>query len=120
MVAVMAEAFDFDAYARAFTQMDVERCVGFYAEDAEWIEYTPDAPPRAPGRMSGKQAIREFLESVAGSGTSVTLGDEVVGADRVAFTVTCDLGGGRRSIENAILTIRDGLIVRQVEVEVWD
>lgn len=116
----MAEAFDWGAYARAFIQMDVEQVLGFYATDAEWVEYTPDTPPRAPARMSGKGAIREFLESVAASGIGLAVSDEVVGPSRVAFTVTCDLGSGRRSIENVILTIRDGLIVRQVEVEVWD
>ena len=116
----MAQTFDFRAYARAFTQMDVEQVLGFYADDAEWVEYTPDTPPRAPGRMSGKQAIRRFLESVAETGIGLAISDEVVAADRVAFTVTCELGGGRRSIENVILSLRDGLIERQVEVEVWD
>ena len=113
-------AFDFLAYACAFIQMDVERVLGFYAEDAEWIEYTPDAPPRAPGRITGKQAIRAYLTGVAESGIGLAISDEAVGASRVAFTVTCDLGNGRRSVENVILTIRDGLIVRQAEVEVWD
>ena len=116
----MAEAFDFPAYARAFIQMDVERVLEFYAEDAEWIEYTPDTPPRAPGRLAGKRAIRAYLRGVAESGIGLAISDEVVGQSRAAFTVTCDLGSRRRSIENVILTLRDGLIVRQVEVEVWD
>ncbi len=40
--------------------------------------------------------------------------------DRAAFMATCDLGDGRRAIENTVISLRDGLIVRQVEVEAWD
>jgi ketosteroid isomerase-like protein len=112
--------FDFAAYSRAFVEKDLEPWLGFYADDAEWIEYKPTAPPSAPVRMSGKAAIRAFLDGVAASDIGLALSDAVVGDDRVAFCVTCDLGGGRRVIENVILTIRDGRIVRQVDVEAWD
>jgi ketosteroid isomerase-like protein len=112
--------FDFDAYRRAFTEKDLEPWLAFYAEDAEWIEYKPTAPPRAPNRMPDKRAIRAFLTEIAESDLKLSISDEVVGPGGVAFCVTCELEGGRRFIENTIATIRDGLIVRQVDVEAWD
>jgi ketosteroid isomerase-like protein len=112
--------FDFDAYRRAFTAKDVDAWIGFYAEDAEWVEYKPAAPPRAPVVMSGREAIAEFLAGVAASDVVLEIEDEVVGRERAAFRVVCRLGDGRRDIEHVIVTIRDGRIVRQVEVEAWD
>jgi hypothetical protein len=50
----------------------------------------------------------------------LALADEVVGPDRVAFSVTCTLPDGRRIYEHTILHLRGGLIARQVDVEAWD
>jgi len=112
--------FDLAAYKRAFEAKDVEAWIAFYAEDAEWIEYTPDAPPRAPVVMCGRAAIRSFLERVAADPVRLSISDEVIAGDRAAWMVVCELGAGRRAIENTVVTLRDGLIVRQVEVEAWD
>jgi len=112
--------FDLASYKRAFEAKDVEAWIAFYAEDAEWIEYTPEAPPREPAVMRGKAAILEFLRGVAADPVKLSISDELTDGDRAAFMVTCELGEGRRAIENTVLTLRDGLIVRQVEVEAWD
>ena len=112
--------FDLSGYKRAFEAKDVDAWIAFYAEDAEWIEYTPEAPPRAPVVMRGKAAILDFLRGVAADPVRLSITDEVTAGDRAAFMVTCDLGDGRRAIENTVITLRDGLIVRQVEVEAWD
>jgi ketosteroid isomerase-like protein len=112
--------FDLAAYKRAFEAKDVEAWIAFYAEDAEWIEYTPEAPPRAPAVMRGRAAIREFLREVAADPVRLTITDELAAGDRAAWMVICELGDGRRAIENTIVTLRDGLIVRHVEVEAWD
>ncbi len=69
--------------------------------------------------MRGKVAIRSFLESVADP-VRLSISDEVIAGDRAAWMVVCELGDGRRAIENTVVTLRDGLIVRQVEVEAWD
>jgi ketosteroid isomerase-like protein len=36
------------AYKAAFEARDVERWIAFYADDAQWLEYRPGNPPRAP------------------------------------------------------------------------
>jgi hypothetical protein len=44
----------------------------------------------------------------------------VVGDERAAFTLTATRPDGRLIVENTILDLRDGRIVRQHEVEAWD
>jgi ketosteroid isomerase-like protein len=58
----MATAFDFPAYKRAFEAQDVEAWLAFFAPDAEWRQYRPDAPPRSPNITVGREAIRTSLE----------------------------------------------------------
>lgn len=117
----MAEpAFDFDAFKRALEGQDVEAWLAFYADDAEWLEYRHDAPPRAPNRMVGKAEIGDFLRRVKGSNVHLTISDEVLGEKRSAFCLTVDLQSGKRIIENIIIHHRDGKIFRQVDVEAWD
>ena len=41
----MSAGFPFAGYRAAFEGKDVERWLGFYAEDAEWIEYRRTDPP---------------------------------------------------------------------------
>jgi len=112
--------FDFAAFKDAFERKDVEAWSMFYADDAEWIEYKPSAPPRDPVRMLGKQRSTEFLEAVARSGLELTLADEVLGTERAAFSVSCTFPDGRRVFEHTIVQIVDGKIARQVDVEAWD
>ena len=112
--------FDFAAFKEAFEGKDLDRWVPFYADDAEWTEYRHLSPPRAPNRMIGKQQIAEFLARVCGADFGVSVADEVVTADRVAFSVDCVFPDGNRIFEHVITHIEDGKIVRQVDVEAWD
>jgi len=53
--------FDFAAFKRAFESQDVDAWLEFYADNAEWVEYRHNAPPRAPNRMLGKAQIGAAL-----------------------------------------------------------
>jgi ketosteroid isomerase-like protein len=112
--------FDFPAFKDAFERKDAKRWTGFYAEDAEWIEYKPSAPPSDPVRMAGRESIAAFLASLEGSGIEISLSDEVLGGERAAFSVDVTLADGRHVFEHTILHIEDGRIARQVDVEAWD
>ena len=112
--------FDFAAYREALQTKDVPSLLRFYTDDAEWVEYNHEHPPRSPRRMSGRAQIAEFLAGVAASDEKLVVADEVVGADRVAFCIWCSLPDGRLTIEHAILHLRDGKISRHIEVEAWD
>ena len=39
---------------------------------------------------------------------------------RAAFTIIVEREDGRRIVENTIIDHRDGLVVRQIDVEAWD
>ena len=112
--------FDFAAFKDAFERTDAKRWAGFYAEDAEWIEYRPSAPPSDPVRTVGRERIAQFLASLEGSGIEIVLSNGVLGGERAAFSVEVKLADGRRVLEHTIVHIEDGLIARQVDVEAWD
>jgi ketosteroid isomerase-like protein len=113
-------SFDFDGFRRALTTRDVGTWIEYYADDAEWIEHRPSTAARAPDRIAGRAAIERYLGEIAADDLRLEIEDEVVGAGRVAFRIVCDLGDGRRMVEHAIATIRDGRIARMVEIEAWD
>ena len=112
--------FDFAAFRAALEARDPARWLPFYADDAEWLEYRHDKPPRAPNVMRGKAAIGRFLEEIATSQIELAISNELLGEARAAFTITVVRADGRRIVENVILDHRDGRIVRQHEVESWD
>lgn len=120
MVTGWGSAFDFVAFKRAFERKDFEDWVSFYADDAEWIEYRHSSPPRSPNRMVGKRQIAVFLHEICGPDLGITLAEEVIGTDRIAFSVDCALPDGRHIFEHVIAHLKDGQVVCQVDVEAWD
>jgi hypothetical protein len=112
--------FDFPAFRTAFESKDVTAWLRFYAQDAEWVEYRHDAPPRAPHLMRGHGQIGPFLAGVAAADVDLAIADEVIGAGRIGFAVTATLPDGRRVYEHVILHLRGAHIARQVDVEAWD
>ena len=114
------QPFDFAGYRAAFEARDVPRCLAYYADDAEWIEYRHTDPPRAPNVMSGRGQIQTFLERVAALPLTIELSDEVIGKERIAFACIVTLDNGDRIIEHVIAHLRGGLIARHVDVEAWD
>ena len=109
--------FDFASFKKAFEGKDLDRWLLFYAQEAQWIEYRHISPPRAPNQMIGKQQIAEFLTGVCSADFDITIADEVITADRVAFSVDCAFPDGKHVFEHVIARIEDGKIVRQVDVE---
>jgi hypothetical protein len=81
----MAATFDFPAFKRAFEAKAIEAWLAFFAPDAEWWEYRPDAPPRSPIKMVGSEAIRAKLTYVAGADLKQVISDEVLSEERIAF-----------------------------------
>ena len=109
--------FDFASYRAAVEGRDVERWLAFFADDAEWVEYRHKAS--SPRVLRGDEIAR-YLDYVTRTDTELAISNEVLGDDRAAFTLTATRPDGRLIVENTILDVRDGLIVRQHEVEAWD
>ena len=108
--------FDFSAFRDVFEHKDAHRWVQFYADDAEWIEYKPSAPPRDPLRMIGRKRIAEFIAALERS----DIKNEVLGRERATFSVDVTLPDGKRVYEHTIIQFEEGKIARQVDVEAWD
>jgi ketosteroid isomerase-like protein len=113
-------SFDLAAFKRAVEAKDVDAWLAFYADDAEWLEYQPDRAVADPRRYAGRQEIRAYLEYIAGEPEPLEVSDELADGGRAAFAIWMTMKDGRRFGEHCILTLRDGLIVRHVDVEVWD
>ena len=112
--------FDFPAYKAAFQARDVDRWLEFYADDADWFEFRADHPPRAPHHMHGREQIGAFLRQLADAPMEMALTNEVLAAERSAFTLTVTFGEGGRILGNVIIEHCDGRIVRQTDVEARD
>ncbi len=115
-----AGGLDFEALRRAIEQSDFESLVRFYAEDAELLTVNRRTTPSSPAVLRGKEAIAEYLEDICGRAMTHRVENEVVGQDRVAFNEACEYPDGIRVLAATTLDVRDGQIVRQVNVEAWD
>ena len=115
-----ATGFDFEALRHADEQHDLDAMLGLYADDAEIHIVNRNTPPSSPYVLRGKEAISEYLREVFGRDMTHRVESEVVGEDRVAFNVACEYPEGTRVLGAENLDLRDGKIVRQVEVVAWD
>jgi ketosteroid isomerase-like protein len=111
---------DFEALRRAEEQHDLDAMLDLYADDAEIRIVNRNTPPSSPYVLRGKEAIAEYLRDVFGRDLKHQVENEVVGEDRLAFNVACEYPDGKRVLAAETVDVRDGKIVRQVEVVAWD
>jgi len=111
---------DFEDLRRAQEQRDLDAMLDLYAEDAEIHIVNRNTPPSSPYVLRGKEAIAEYLSDVFGRDMSHSIENEVVGEDRLAFNVACEYPDGTRVLASENLEVRNGKVVRQVEVVAWD
>jgi len=113
-------SLNFEALRRAIEQSDFDSLMTFYAENAELYSVNRNTPPSSPEVLRGKEAIGERLEDVCGREMTHRVKDEVVGQERIAFNEACEYPDGIKVLAAQTLEVRDGKIVRQVNVETWD
>ena len=113
-------ALDFEALRRAFEQHDAELAIRLYADDAEMRIVNRNTPPSSPFELHGKEQIAEYLRDVFGREMTHHVQNEVVGEDRLAFNFACEYPDGTRVLAAENLEMREGKIIRQVEVVAWD
>jgi len=111
---------DFEALRRAIEERDAETLVGFYADDAELRTVNRNSTPSSPQVLRGKEEIAGYLRDVFGREMTHHIEMEVVGENRIAFNEACEYPDGTRVLGAETLELRDGKIVRQVNVEAWD
>jgi nuclear transport factor 2 (NTF2) superfamily protein len=67
-----------------------------------------------------EEEISEYLRDVFSREMTHRVENEVVGENRIAFNEACEYADGTRVLGAETFDVRDGKIVRQVNVEAWD
>jgi nuclear transport factor 2 (NTF2) superfamily protein len=111
---------DFEALRRAEEEHDLDSMLGFYADDAQISIVNRSTPPSSPFELHGKEEIAEYMRDVFSREMTHRVEQEVIGENRVAFNVACEYPDRTRVLAAENLEVRDGKIVRQVEVVAWD
>jgi hypothetical protein len=96
---------------------DPDLLLGFYADDARLSIVNTDTPHAPPFELCGKGEIAKHLRATFGQEASHRVErDAAVGEDRVAFREACEYPDGGRVWVETTLELRNGKIVRQVDV----
>jgi hypothetical protein len=96
---------------------DPDLLLGFYADDARLSIVNTDTPHAPPFELCGKGEIAKHLRATFGYEASHRVErDAAVGEDRVTFREACEYPDSGRVWVETTLEVRDGKIVRQVDV----
>jgi ketosteroid isomerase-like protein len=120
MTEQMAPSLDFEAMRRAIEGSDFEALVSFYADDAELCLINKNSTPSSPMVLQGKEKISEMLRDVCARAMTHHVEDEVVGETRISYNEACEYPDGVRVLGATTINLRDGMIVRQTNIEAWD
>ena len=120
MTMQVSGGLNFETLRRAIEERDADTLVGLYADDAEIHTVNRNTTPSSPNVLKGKEEITEYLRDVCGREMTHRVENEVVGEGRIAFMEACEYPDGIRVLGAETLEVRDGKIVRQVNVEAWD
>ena len=116
-----ASSLDLEALRRAVEDLDAEPLASLYAEDAQASFVGPGAPPSSPYEQSGKQEIMETHRRVFEEDIRQHIENEVIGKDRVAFTIPAVYPEGKRELCAVFLDLdEEGKIIRQTIVQARD
>lgn len=116
----IAGGLDFEALRRAHEEHDADLALSLYADDAEIRIIDRNSPPSSPFVLRGKEQISEYLRDVFGREMTHHVENEVIGENRAALNVACQYPDGTRVLCAGTLEVRDGKIVREVDVQAWD
>jgi hypothetical protein len=114
------KGLNFEALRLAIERCDPDLLLGFYDEDAHLSIANAGFPKGSPFELRGKAEIAKHLRATFGQETSRRVEGEVVGEERVAFREACEYPDGSRVFVETTLEVRDGRIVRQVDVVAKD
>ena len=112
---------DFEALRHAIERSDPDLMLRFYAEDARLSIVNVHTPHASPFELRGKGEIARHFRAAFGHEAShrVERG-AAVGEDRVTFREACEYSDGGRVVVETTLEVRDGKVVRQVDVVAHD
>jgi ketosteroid isomerase-like protein len=119
-MATTTTTFDSAELKRAIEERDATGQVDLFADDAVFEVVDKSNPPSKPLVLTGRDAIREFVEDTASRDMTHEVGSLVVDGDHASYTIDCRYPDGTRVLCMAALELRDGRIARQRGVQAWD
>lgn len=111
---------DTTALAHAIEANDAETVTALYAEDATLTMLDRDHPPSHPQVFRGREEIGTYYREICGRNLDHQVQDAVSTATGLGFTQHCRYPDGTRVVCTAVATVRDGRIVSQTGVQVWE
>ena len=109
-----------DTLAAAIEAKDAAAVAAHYAPRATLSLYDRDHPPTDPTVYAGTDEIEAYFRDVCGRNMDHRVADRVATPDRIAFTQRCRYPGGEQVLCVTVATVRDGRIVDQTALQVWD
>jgi len=99
---------------------DPDALAGLYAEAAELTLFNRNHPPGQPMVVRGRAAIRQLYVDILAIDAAHRTETVVIGNNAFALEERCRYPEGGRVAGNCVAQLRDGLIWRQSNVDVWD
>ena len=109
-----------DTLAAAIEAKDAVAIAAHYAPEATLSLYDRDHPPADPTVLAGSAEIEAYYRDICGRNMDHRVADRVATPDRIAFTQHCRYPGGEQVLCLTVATVRDGRIVDQTALQVWD
>ena len=107
---------DFEALRIGIERRDPDLVLGFYAEGAKLSIANAEVSNVPPFELRGKAEIAKHLQVVYAQKASHRVDREVVDEVRATFRERCEYPDGGRVVVETTLEVRDGKIVRQVDM----
>ena len=111
-----AGRLDFEALRIGIERRDPDLVLGFYAEGATLSIANAEISNVPPFELRGKAEIAKHLQAVYAQKASHRVDREVVDEVRATFRERCEYLDGGRVVVETTLEVRDGKIVRQVDM----
>ena len=109
-----------DTLATAIEAKDATAVAAHYAPGATLTLLDRDHPPADPAVYAGTAEIEAYFADICGRNLDHRVADRVASSDRFAFTQYCRYPGGEQVLCVTVATVRDGRILDQTAVQVWD
>ncbi len=116
-----ADGLDFEALRLCIERCDPDTMLGFYADDVELSIVDARVPQASrPFELRGLAEVAKHLRTVYAQKASHRVQRVVADEGQVRFREACEYEDGGRVLVDTTLEVREGRIVRQVDVLVKD
>ena len=105
---------------RAIEGRDAKALASFYDDDAVLQIIDRENPPSKPRQLKGLTEITAYFNDVCGRAMIHHIDSGVADGNNLAFTQACAYPDGAKVFCAAMLELKDGKIIRQTAVQVWD